>query len=165
MVVFATASQAEIWRCGGTGGVAPEYVNNAKEAEIRGCTRLTAASPDGNLWKHVARNAKRSTEVYVIRRPVLGEGKFLKTWFLWSYSEPRTLRDGTAYQSTKDLSLFDCKSKRFAIRQIIYYTDTVAEGNVVRSNSMSDGELEFDDPSPGSVGEAVLDQACGNSKP
>ena len=165
MIVFAAAAQADIWRCGGTNGIALEYVNNANDARIRSCSRVTGGHPDGSLWKHVTRSDTRLFDVYVIKRPVLTEGKFLKTWFLNTYDESMSLRDGKTYQSSKNLSLFDCKSKRFALRQIIYYTDTTAQGNVVRSNSMSDSELEFDDPSPGSVGEAILEQACGNSKP
>ncbi|MCY1166868.1 MULTISPECIES: hypothetical protein [Polaromonas] len=33
-------AMAQVYRCGGAGGAAPEYINNAKEAQTRGCKAM-----------------------------------------------------------------------------------------------------------------------------
>lgn len=157
-------ANAQIFRCEASSGRDAEYINNSVDAMTRGCKRLSSSSPDSELWKFVISNEKKTLDIYITKRASLVEGKFQKTWFLWSYSKPRLLVNGTSFQSSKHLLLFDCISKRSAIRQAIYSNGTIAEGDAVRSISMSDGELEFDDAPPGSLGEAILDQVCGSAK-
>ena len=38
--VSAAFAQERIYRCGGKEGAAPEYINNAKEAQSRGCRQI-----------------------------------------------------------------------------------------------------------------------------
>ena len=36
----AFPAMAQVYRCGGSNGITPEYINNAKEAQVRGCKAM-----------------------------------------------------------------------------------------------------------------------------
>ena len=40
LAIFSSTVSAQIFRCSGIGGATPEYINNAKDAETRGCKTL-----------------------------------------------------------------------------------------------------------------------------
>jgi hypothetical protein len=72
LTAFSGPSLAQIYRCNGAGGGVPEYINNAKDAQSRGCkmleggnvtvvqgqpipkapVRLAAASPSGSATRN-----------------------------------------------------------------------------------------------------------------
>ena len=41
-------AMAEVYRCGGSGGVAPEYINNPKDAQTRGCKAMQGILAEGS---------------------------------------------------------------------------------------------------------------------
>jgi hypothetical protein len=40
LALLAAPAMAQVYRCGGAGGVAPEYINNTKDAQTRGCKAM-----------------------------------------------------------------------------------------------------------------------------
>jgi hypothetical protein len=77
-----TPALAQIYRCGGAGGVAPEYINNIKDAQSRGCKAM-----DGGNVTVVQGTAVQKTSVRVASAAPMGAG-------------PRT--DGSAEQKARD---------------------------------------------------------------
>ena len=60
LVSFSAAAMpamAEVYRCGGSGGVAPEYINNPKDAQTRGCKAMQG----GNVTVVQGTAAQKST--------------------------------------------------------------------------------------------------------
>jgi hypothetical protein len=79
----AMPTLAEVYRCGGSGGVAPEYINNPKDAQTRGCKAMQG----GNVTVVQGTAAQKST---------------VRVAAVSSSSSPRTDGSGSAEQKARD---------------------------------------------------------------
>lgn len=170
VATFSCVATAQIYRCSSNEG-GSEYVNNANDAQRRGCLLLkgkeaSVTDPVVDLssvtvsaeWRLVGKTDTQS--VFIRRGPMMREGNFLKSWTLWVFQGQRLLRDGVAYNSLKSLDLYDCKNNTFAIRQSVYYLNVAGEGNPVRSITYNAQESTFEDYVPGTIGEKVFETVC-----
>ena len=125
------------------------------------------ASPGNNWtvgpeWRLLG--GSNASSVYINRSQPIREGAYLKAWFLWTYNEQKTFKPGIAYNSSKSLDLFDCKSRTTATRQFLMYLNVAGVGDPVQTTVFNKDELNFQDPPPGSIGETILESVCGKPK-
>lgn len=85
---------------------------------------------------------------------------YMKAWFLNSYAKPQSHR-GKKYRSTKELVYVGCESTTMAIIAVSYYKDAVGQGEVVDSYDTPAALVEYSEPPPDSIGEAMVKTACG----
>lgn len=156
-------AHAEIFKCPSKTGGMPEYVNNAEVARARECQSLSLPErPDENDWKYITEST--NMVVYGSRNPLLAEGQLLKAWSLFVYKDQRTMRSGTPYRSVKTLTLHDCKTRTSADRQHVYYPDLTGNGRPVYTLNLRPEEIEFADPVPNSISDALLERVCSKIK-
>ena len=86
-------------------------------------------------------------------------------WYELTYSPPQEARDnsGNVYyvKRAKMQELVNCNDKKSIL---IKYIDYKKDGQVIKSNDFSDilalAPLEWKDPIPDSIGEAMVEKAC-----
>lgn len=149
-------AQERIYKCEN------EFTNSVPNAEMLGCKLMEAGKPDLRQWRMI--QSVEKVDVYVDRKPAIKDGMMLKSWSLWVYKDGRTTRQGESYLSAKQLNIFNCRSRTSATRQSVSYPDIAGRGTPVNSFSLSDGDIQFEDSIPNSLGEALVDAACGKSK-
>ena len=94
------------------------------------------------------------------------QGNYWKAWAQWSSPKDET---STGYplftwRSYKELSYYDCKHGSVATKQLVYYDGENGAGNAVRTLSTPEGNLRFDDPIPGTLGDTLHRYVCRNRK-
>ncbi len=124
-------------------------------SEDKSCRRTPADKRAG--WRLIA--VSPSVRVYASPETLRSDRSLKAAWLVWAHDQEQKLDGGAAYQSYKELAVFDCKARAHASRQQIYYQDGSASGEVVHQ-SQARGELEYLEYAPGSVGEAVIKATC-----
>lgn len=132
----------------------------ARESDDKACRRSPGDKRGG--WRLVAINP--NMKVFLSPDTVRTDRGLKAAWLLWSHEQEQKIHSGPAYQSFKELALFDCKARASASKQQIYYRDESGAGEVVHRKAVGEGELEYLEYAPGSVGAAVIGAACAMHK-
>ena len=147
-------AQEQIYRCSG------RYTNQVSEAEAAalGCKLVSKPLPNAKLWRLVG--VTNDADHYLEREIPRKDGAWLKVWFLISFGKEQKTYKGDSYFSTKQLLLFNCGARTYAMRQNVNYSDAIGESAVVTSMTVKTADLEFEDPVPSSIGEIKLKAVC-----
>ncbi len=114
-------------------------------------------------WEEIAKTSKEDI-VFLDKCSISLDGKYKKAWIKWENKEQKNVEDDylpkKMADSSKTLYYFDCAKKQSTIIQNIYYYHDSA----VKSLSINIKEASFDEVIPDTVGEAILEAACGKVK-
>lgn len=108
--------------------------------------------PDSR-WMHVG--AGERYDVYVDRRS-LAAGARRTAWVMHEFHQAQDARSGR-YDRVRARVEYDCPGRRSRLRAMIQYLD----GEVVASADWDEGESEWTEVVPESVGEMTMDAVCG----
>lgn len=159
-VAASAWAQDEIYRCGN------EYVNNAALARAHSCVRVSERAEDYLNEQNGYREIGQSTRlrVFLNTKTVTSAGKYVKAWSNWSYKSEQKLRSGGEYQSSQNLSYYDCGNRTSAMRQTSYHRGVTTRGEVVSTLSTPEKEMEYEDAVPNSIGEELLTVVCRTAR-
>ena len=90
------------------------------------------------------------------------QGQYMKAWTRYAYKDQQRAKFAPYFYfwSSKSLQYFDCKNGTSATKQNIFYPDRDGMDPIVQAYSFPDAQLAFDDPVPGSFGQAMQNYAC-----
>lgn len=114
-------------------------------------------------WEEIATSVNKDV-IFLDKCSVVLDGKYKKAWIKWEYKNERNI--GEEYSPKKmvdssiQLNYFDCMKKKSSIAQVIHYN----QDSVVESVSTNTKNLYFNEDIPDSVGETILESACGKIK-
>jgi len=113
------------------------------------------AYQDGTLWAYTG-TASDSTEVgFIDVANLVKSAQLIRGWVAEVYSPPRNV-NGKIIFASKELKEFDCDERRFrSVSTVLYAHDGDA------ATSFSETSPEWMYSPPGSVGYAILANACG----
>ena len=110
-------------------------------------------------WEEFATGNDKSIH-YIDACSIAIDGVYKKAWFKTELQIPEENSDGKTYDSSKQLSYFNCKNRKSALAQFTnYYID-----DVVNSSSTKIEKSAFDEVIPDSIGEAKFERACSTKK-
>lgn len=94
------------------------------------------------------------------------QGRFVKAWEKWVLKEPAASKGYPqfTYRSSKTLSYYDCSAGTYAPKQTVYFDDEDGAGRNVYNYNLTEAQLNFQDPIPGTIGRAMFDMACPRKK-
>ena len=141
----------------------PQYQEAMKAKRVAivvACLALSATATAAN-WVLVGDNPKATVEVD--RAGITREGATTKAWFRWNYAAPQyTAGDKKAYRSAKQLNVFNCSKRQYAIAQQIGYEELDSMGDSVFHEAFR--KLEYVEVIPDSIGESMLEYVCALPK-
>jgi hypothetical protein len=124
---------------------------------------LAFAAPlaTAQVWVSMGYNAEG--ELLVDVSSIRPQGTMMKAWSLWKGKYQKVTPGAYPekyYFSYKSLEYFDCKNGSAAQKQIAFYSDDAGVGDIVGGYNFTDGQLNFQDPIPGSFGSFRLARVC-----
>lgn len=154
--ISCASSPAEdlIYKCGN------EYTNTVSEKQALNCKLISGGNlfPDKAKWLPIGSTS--SASVYFDKTPILKDGNFLKSWVLWAYKEEQRYKSGEKFQSSLQMTLFNCKDRTSVVRQVVNYSSSSGNGEVTSAETFQKDDLKFADIVPGSIGEDLVNHAC-----
>lgn len=119
----------------------------------------TAVASD---WRLAASGADNDPLVYVDTYSISRKGNLKKAWFRYDYQSSQNMDfpPFKQYQSMKELDYYNCTERTMSTAQRILYTGMTGSGGVVFSASVPVGMLQFDDVTPDTIGESMLNFVC-----
>ncbi|MCA7902885.1 hypothetical protein LGM39_26290 [Burkholderia cepacia] len=106
-------------------------------------------------------DGKGPIEYYIDPHSAKVDGNLRTAWVLLSYKAKQpgiSSSNMRPYYSAVTQNSFDCENKRFALKQIVYYSNPMAKGSVAGSQGISYPQPR--DVVPGSAGDMLIDAAC-----
>jgi hypothetical protein len=98
-----------------------------------------------------------------IEQAKIGKGKnkipVLKAWVMYDFIEPTTNAAGT-FRSAKILEYFKCSNNTSSQKSLVFYSDAMGDGNVVKAVTHLDREMHFAPLVPGSADAEVGHVVC-----
>ena len=110
-------------------------------------------------WERIGKNDNFVQDVD--RATIRKKGKFVEMWDMKSHFETQVSTLGEKYKSSKSLQRYDCKNETKGLIQFVWYADIGGEGRVVYSENIKKNDIEDASVVPGSIGEMLLNTACG----
>jgi hypothetical protein len=102
-------------------------------------------------------------QVYVDPTTVRRQDDSVLAVILYSWNEMQQVGvdSGVRYRSAVQLQVFDCDRRAFAIHRFALHKEPMGAGDVVWKDANPEDDLQFNEVSPGSIGEIVLETVCG----
>jgi hypothetical protein len=94
-------------------------------------------------------------------------GKYKKAWVKYSFAadqEASVMTNFKKWRSSTDLIYFSCEERTSGTVQATYYDGIMSNGEVVASMNLKLSQVLFSEAAPDTLGEAVLEFACGKSQ-
>jgi hypothetical protein len=125
---------------------------------------LLAGSAQAQAWVSVDETDEGT--MYVDVGSIRPQGPYMKAWQRFRFNQPKTSTGfpKVTYQSTKVLAYYNCKDETSADKQGLFYADADGIGKIAYSYSLTDQQLNFEDPVPGSAGQTLLRRICQYKK-
>lgn len=123
---------------------------------------LLSSTANAADWRPLADSNDAKTFIDV--QSIATSGKLRKAWFQHVELVDREGNQHTQYKKyawTKALSYFSCEERTSATVQMLYYGGKVSEGNYLGGWSQKISEVALNDVAPDTIGEAMLNFACG----
>jgi len=122
---------------------------------------ITVCSVSWAGWERIGTSDEGGLTVYVDTSTIRKNGAISRMWFVDNCSKVQTNPIGDRYMSDKSLRAFNCRDETFAIISLVRYSGSMGQGNVVRSATFQERELEWSPIVPETVGETKWKIACG----
>jgi hypothetical protein len=91
------------------------------------------------------------------------DGKLVKVWQKFLFDKPRESVSGKVYQSSRDLTYYDCEARVYATKSFTLFSGADLDGEIVYSRDIPKGELEWSDIPPDTVSESAMEFACSKA--
>jgi hypothetical protein len=88
------------------------------------------------------------------------EGRYKSFWDLKDYKSPQS-EPSFRYKSSAQKFLTDCQASKYQSVALYHYSEQMAQGEVVWSDSRQAQESQWIYPPPNSIGEGYIKMACG----
>ncbi len=128
---------------------------NALPALLAAAVALALGAPAHAAWVSYQKRAD-ADELYDSSF-VSNEQSRVKLWTLTNFAKPLTSLEAKEYASEKTLTTIDCASRKSGAEQVIRYTGTHANGDVVGDMQTP---LRLTSVRPGSTDEALIITIC-----
>ena len=106
-------------------------------------------------WIEVDRD--NVTTIYADPATIRKAGNKVKMWTMADYRTPR-VANGEQHMSSKSLHEYDCKESRFRDTYVVRHSNNMGGGAMVSNNPIPSSWVPIP---PGTVGEALMEIACG----
>lgn len=110
-------------------------------------------------WELVGED--ENVSMYMDKSTIRKQGLYNAMWIMADYNAEKKSDEGT-YWSVKYLYLYNCRDRTEGVKALASYGGKMGSGKVVFSYSRQPFEVKFIDVLLDSVGETMLDAACGN---
>jgi hypothetical protein len=109
-------------------------------------------------WELVQSDDESS--LFMDKSTIRNQGLYIAMWSLIDFESPQKSSEG-AFWSAKYLNLYNCRERTSGTKAFANYSEQMGLGKVIFSHSFESFEVDFSDVLPDSLGEAMLDAACG----
>lgn len=98
---------------------------------------------------------------YIETNSIRSQGEFITAWELKNYYESKPSASGNYFRSIKILKFIQCEKYIYGAKSSTAYSGEMGTGNVIYNYTDQVHEIEFDDVTPGTIGESIFNRACG----